>query len=285
MATVSKTIDVCTVDADEVKLDVEQSVVNICTDVVCESNVPMMKSFSFDVDCIICGNKLKLKDKKGCMKKVCYLSKKGTVDNILAVCKRRTSQLAMDVNSRISSTTDLMSVCARYHATCLASFMKCTDDVVSLKSEELVTGVGVHEPVVSSFTVTDSQQTNIVTVGLSNLIIDSCGASMSHQDYLMKFATVNHFNLVDTVGGGNCFFDAVRQCIAPLGLIRTVRELRLAAAFELTLNSDQYSYVDLTEQERGQRQQSVTYGEFVNQTRDGLEWATQVTVAAMARSL
>jgi len=62
---------------------------------------------------------------------------------------------------------------------------------------------------------------------------------MSHQDYLINFAAVNNYMLVDTIGGGNCFFDAVRQCTAPFGLNRTVRELRLAAALELNLNSDQ----------------------------------------------
>ena len=64
-----------------------------------------------------------------------------------------------------------------------------------------------------------------------------------------------------------------------------MRELRLAAALELNLKLELYKYVYLTENEAGQHHQSATYEEFVRQIREGLEWATQITVAAMAKSL
>ena len=87
---------------------------------------------------------------------------------------------------------------------------------------------------------------SVVGVGLDPLIVDCGGAAASHHDYLMEFARVNGFQLLNTVGGGDCFFDSVRQCILQFGLIRSVIELRLAAALELNLNSNLYSYVYLT---------------------------------------
>jgi len=80
-------------------------------------------------------------------------------------------------------------------------------------------------------------------------------------------------------------FDAVRQCIAQLGVVRTIRELRLAAGLELNLNSELYRPLYAVENEYGQNIQACTYDEFVRKTRDEKEWATQMTVAALAKAL
>ena len=70
MVTLSKSMNICAVEAEEANLDIDPCVsVNVDnrTVSVCASNVPV---FSFDVDCFICGMKLKMKDRKSNMKKV-----------------------------------------------------------------------------------------------------------------------------------------------------------------------------------------------------------------------
>jgi hypothetical protein len=65
----------------------------------------------------------------------------------------------------------------------------------------------------------------------------------------------------------------------------TQREGVRAAGLELEMNAELYRFVYLTEHQVGQNEQSATYGEFVRETSEGQKWATQITVAAMARSL
>lgn len=117
--------------------------------------------------------------------------------------------------------------------------------------------------------------------------VDNCGLAVSHHDYLINVATVNRAQVVDTVGGGgNCFFDAVRLGVQQMGIIRTVSELRLAAAMELEINAELYRPLYSVEDiSLGQGHQAATSEQFVRRTRDGCAWATSMTVASMAKSL
>jgi hypothetical protein len=63
-------------------------------------------------------------------------------------------------------------------------------------------------------------------------IESSCAAASSHHDNFSNIANATGFHLVEIVGGGNCFFDAIRHGLEELGMERTVPELRLAAAID-----------------------------------------------------
>ena len=91
----------------------------------------------------------------------------------------------------------------------------------------------------------------------------------------------NGMEIVNTISGGSCFFDAVRQCALQFGFVRSVEELRVAAALELQIHSQQYRPLYIVE-DHGQFVQAPTYDLFVDRTANGVEWATAMTVAAMA---
>jgi hypothetical protein len=121
------------------------------------------------------------------------------------------------------------------------------------------------------------------TPGLWN--VEHCGsAASSHHAYLVNIATANGVQLLETVGGGDCFFDAIRQGLVQWGMHRTIRQLRLAAATELQINASQYRPL-YTLEDGGQHEQAITYEKFVDRTRDQTEWATYMTVSAMAKAL
>ena len=75
---------------------------------------------------------------------------------------------------------------------------------------------------------------------LPQLTVRGCSPVNSHYDYLANFARINSLQLVNTVGGGDCLFDAVHHCIATFSLIGTISELRLGTGLELNLNSELY---------------------------------------------
>jgi hypothetical protein len=65
------------------------------------------------------------------------------------------------------------------------------------------------------------------------------------------------------------------------GIDRTVRELRQLAAIEMRINAQLYRPL----YRREDFQQAATFQRFVEMTDKANEWATEVTVAAMARGL
>ena len=115
-------------------------------------------------------------------------------------------------------------------------------------------------------------------------IVEDCGPSLNHHQYLNNVALRNGMVLVETIGGGSCFFDAVRQGLFQFDIIRTIPQLRFAAALELQINSEHYRPLYALE-DHGQNEQAKSFEQFIEQTRDGFEWANAMTVAAMAKSL
>jgi hypothetical protein len=118
----------------------------------------------------------------------------------------------------------------------------------------------------------------------AELDVKNCGQCLSHHEYLVNVARVNGLTFTETVGGGDCLFDAVRYGLVDFGVSRTITELRLAASLELDINAPHYRPLYVVD-DHGQNVQARTYEEFVRRTRDGAEWATNMTVAAMAKAL
>ena len=58
----------------------------------------------------------------------------------------------------------------------------------------------------------------------------------------------------------------------------------MSAVTELVINAEQYRQL-YTIEDNGLHEQAPTYDSFVQRTQDGFEWATELTVSAMARSL
>ena len=114
--------------------------------------------------------------------------------------------------------------------------------------------------------------------------VDNCGTTNNHHNYLKNVAIRNGMEFLNTVGGGSCFFDAVRQCLLPYGMDRTIPQLRMAAALELEIHADDFRPLYALE-DHGQGEQATTYEEFIRRTKYEMEWATAMTVAALARSL
>jgi hypothetical protein len=51
-------------------------------------------------------------------------------------------------------------------------------------------------------------------------------------------AAANNARLVNTVGMGDCFFDAIRIGLSNIGIRRSIEELRQLAGIELQINAD-----------------------------------------------
>ena len=85
----------------------------------------VFEEFCWDVDCFMCGKRLKSKDRKGSMKRVSEVSGKTEMSmraNLLSICNSKSDNQAVDVCRRLSSITNLVSVYARYHHNCMYSF-------------------------------------------------------------------------------------------------------------------------------------------------------------------
>ena len=117
-----------------------------------------------------------------------------------------------------------------------------------------------------------------------NWIIKNCGFARNHHSYLENVARINGMVVVENSGGGDCFFDAVRHGLLKYRIIRNVTELRLAASVELEIHAEHYRPL-YTIEDNGQFEQARTYDQFIQRTRDGYEWATQMTISAMATAL
>lgn len=50
-------------------------------------------------------------------------------------------------------------------------------------------------------------------VSLPPLLVTNCGQARRHDEYLVKAGKLNGLIYVETIGGGDCFFDAVRDIV------------------------------------------------------------------------
>ena len=275
--------------------------------------------FKWSNNCFICAKQLNTG--KGRKKFVKYhkISKKSDVrETILNLCKNRSDDIANAVSMRIASV-DLFGVGAGYHRQCMLLFTKnvqcigkqrdvvTTTNVDEIKKEDINvnnleepnTSVGIaNVDFTSQFCVHDVNTNNVNEIENADVqssklaeysvipqwTVDNCGQSNNHQIYLKNVAIRNGMEFLNTIGGGSCFFDAVRQCLIPYGMTRTIPQLRMAAALELEIHADDYRPLYALE-DHGQGEQATTYEEFIRRTKYEMEWATAMTVAALARSL
>jgi acyl transferase domain-containing protein len=262
-------------------------------------------SFEWSVKCFICNENLKTKDKRGKLKKVYKVQKKdlhGTVSlqhKFMSLCQDRGDKCYVDLSRRILTAGNLCDVGASYHKSCFDSLLsrhklpqiQLSEHQVqspTRSADKFTVDDLSHELVAhcsSAVDVSSSQHSSAVqVVTAQQWTVENCGQAASHHEYLLNVAHVKGMRHGETLGGGDCFFDAVRQGLLDLCLSRTVTELRLAACLELQLNAQEYRSLYMVD-DGGQHVQAATYDEFVRRTRDGGEWATQMTVAAMAKAL
>jgi OTU-like cysteine protease len=91
-------------------------------------------------------------------------------------------------------------------------------------------------------------------------------------------------DLLETCGGGDCFYDAVRQCLERQGIHTEVTDLRRQSGIEMHANADRYANHYLLEDVGVPDQQAQTFDQFVFQTIHGREWANELAIDALARS-
>ena len=219
-----------------------------------------ISSFIFNKLCLICA--------KNCTKstnnvnKVCEVERESSIcDNILKACSHRNDALSNEVAERIAAV-DLFSVGAKYHESCLIKFVNLA---ASSNQDQHLPVAGLEQVATLPAWIIDGG-----TIPVNN-----------HHDCLRHVGMNNGMEIVNTISGGSCFFDAVRQCGLQFGFVRSVEELRVAAALELKIHSQQYRPLYIVE-DHGQFVQAPTYDLFVDRTENGVEWATAMTVAAMA---
>lgn len=86
---------------------------------------------------------------------------------------------------------------------------------------------------------------------------------------------------METIGGGNYFFHAIQLGLSQYSIVRTIQELRLLVATEMQINDCVYRPLYYIEDQ----QQALTYDMCFERTCIDTEWATELTVSAMARGL
>ena len=271
----------------------------ICTapDSVVATQIPQSACTSASSASIACTSTSVVLDTPAADYKSCCLLCSKTVtrnkrQDVVVVKQRSTQQTLSNMvhNSDVDehmrnriSGVDLLAVSARYHKKCYAAFPKQmkTSHSLSVSAES-----DRHSVPCTDDTVRDGHDTfEAVVAGtelaLSVLRVTDCGVAQSHAQYLTNVAVTNRLQLIPTVGGGNCFFDAVHFGLMQHGLQRTVQELRELAAIELSINRHIYAPVYHVEDDV----QAATYDSFIERTRRSTEWATELTVCAMARGL
>jgi len=135
---------------------------------------------------------------------------------------------------------------------------------------------------VSGDQVPSKSRSSTVAANRSVIItVDDVGSASSHFEFLKKVASLYGGDIQETVGGGQCFFDAVRIGLVQLGMSRSIDELRELAGIELTRNASYYERMYHLEG----NDQAKTYDAYVDGIWRGREWATEVTICAMAQGL
>jgi hypothetical protein len=240
------------------------------TDVVSEINVTgmltsQMRPFSFTTDCFICGLVLK---SKYAVRRV----NSGNVKVILQLCNESNEPNADAMKNRIRDM-DLLVEGASYHRKCYLALSRHARVCAVTPSNDSNNRANEE-------TVLD---TSALDVSRSTLTLDMPRPTRSHAEYLQYISMLNGLTYVNTVGGGNCFFDAIRFGLRQYDLERSIVELRELAATELLIN--RHLYEPLYSVEDDDQRQAPTYALFVERTLAGSEWATELTVSAMARGL
>lgn len=246
-----------------------QSVTTI--DVASEINstgtmISHMRPFSFMTDCFICGLVLK-------SKYVVRRVNSGNVKVITELCNK-SSQFNIDAMQNRIRHVNLLAENASYHAKCYIALSRLAGGSAVTPSHNCN----------NCMEVDGNSERLTLHAHCSHLTLDVFPPTRSHVEYLQCISTLNRLTYVNTVGGGNCFFDAIRLALRQYDIDRSIAELRVLAATELLINRHLYEPLYVVEDD-DQRQRAPTYALFVERTLAGHEWATELTVSAMARGL
>jgi len=229
--------------------------------------------FDFMTCCLFCGSDIQYRHHL-----VSTVRSSQTKETLMQFAGNSTDELRNTIAARIRFI-DLVEVGAKYHKTCFTSFTKTKCDIRSLPATAVQQN-DVSLNVSQSDLPSDLIQCETGTVWS----VDNCGPARSHAEYLQNVGRMNHIQLLQTVGGGDCFFNAIEFGLQEFGMVRSIQELRNVAATELYINRHQYAHRYVVE-DYEQRQQARTFETFVELTGSGSEWATELTVTAMARGL
>ena len=173
--------------------------------------------FNFSELCFICAKNC---TKSTNFKKICTIEKESSISHdIQQACIDRNDVVSNEILHRIV-TVDLFSVGSKYHKLCYTTFMNFSAS--SIQDHRLPVD-GVRQVATLPAWIIDG---SIIPVN-------------NHYDCLRLVGLNNGMEIVDTVSRGNCFFDAVRQCPLQFGLVRSIEQLRVAAALELQIHSQQ----------------------------------------------
>ena len=274
---------------------------------------PDLASLPFDFGslCFVCGTNF------GRGMKVSKLSAGYAESKLLMLCANSKDPQATEVTRRVKGV-DLAKAGARYHWNCYKLLLQQLEEAVASQqttstAAQLVTVQDQNIPTVSTSAqnidwasvipppdkqrpaqqiIDPAQQLAASTSGAQQdhyvsssvwTVVD-CGAARSHADYLERVAAANHQCVLVTESFGNCFYDAIRQELADRGNIVTIPELRLIAAARLRANQPEWEERYVVE-DNGQHEQAPTYDLFVDRTERGREWATEMSVAALAEGM
>ena len=250
--------------------------------------------FNFKVNCFFCGKNVT----KGKKSDVSVITQNVIQDSLLERCNKMSNEWAFDVQQRIVNC-DLIAVGAKYHKVCYSKFLKIkletnVDSDVGSTSEHVsgcVVAQGEVSVQLSERNVTELVCNSIikphviaecaVPEGVLELRISNCGPATSHAQYLDNVCVQNGLRILDTVGGGDCFYNSVQLCLRDIGVHYTISELRNITAVQLEQNRAIYSPMYLREA----REQAISFDVFVDQTRRNHEWAIEMCIAACARGL
>ena len=107
------------------------------------------------------------------------------------------------------------------------------------------------------------------------------------QNILRISLDVNGLAVYNTIGGGECFYDAVAQSLKEIGINRSIADLRTITASQLELQENVFRplYFVADEEDEQINRQAPTFDLFVERTRHGKEWATDMCYPALALGL
>jgi len=119
------------------------------------------------------------------------------------------------------------------------------------------------------------------TGSAQTLDVKNYSRTTSHMGYLQEMARRNGLAVKDNAGHGDCLYLAMADGLASHGVSMSVQELRNATAQQLELDSAIYEQMYLVEN----ASQAKTFDLFVERTRSGGEWGTQLCLTALSHAL
>ena len=185
---------------------------------------------------------------------------------LLDICENNKDKFVRDVQTRIMQANVNHTV-TKYHGKCYRSFThqyKLTKTMLTSKT--------------SGNTI--STRANVSLSNETALIINNNSSATSDREHLYNIAHQNNLTVKSTVGGGNCFYHAVQQALVDLHKVETISSLRTLVANELKINHLIYRHLYIVDDDGANN-----YDTFVANTTLGNEWATELTISALARAL